>query len=271
MKIKKSIYTVCISLFIFLILSSCEKEDSYIDPVIKGAYVRQIFSKNGETMPYRILFPEKFDIKQKYPILFFLHGAGEIGNDNNSQLTHGSSLFKDSLSKYPSIIVFPQCKKNDWWANNQNDSLAFHGFTPTTYQSLEANNTSVKLLEYLIDSLTKTSNIDKNRIYIMGISMGGMGAAQLLAKNPDLFASGVIIAGLAPLNYFDNLSQTPTWIFHGAKDEIVFPSHAVNYFESIEKGEKKHQLTIYQDSGHASWFSAFTEPNLLNWIFSKSK
>ncbi len=85
----------------------------------KSLFTKEQFIKEGDTLNYRMLLPENFDPKKEYPVLFFLHGAGERGNDNEAQLMHGSKLFlKPELRKdFPAIVIFPQCPKNDFWAN----------------------------------------------------------------------------------------------------------------------------------------------------------
>jgi pimeloyl-ACP methyl ester carboxylesterase len=225
-----------------------------------GNYNPRIYEKEGASLPYQIMYPYNYDEASEFPILFFLHGAGERGNDNRSQLKHGSSLFKDSILNYPCIVVFPQCAGDDLWANDWSGG------------SLDPTNPSIYLLESLIDSLLIHERVDKSRIYAAGLSMGGYGTAQLLAAYPDRFAAGVVICGGAPIEYYSaELQKTPTWIFHGLNDVVVPPQNSVDYFSAIDDGTGKHRLTLYEDVGHQSWDPAFAEQDFLSWIFSKSK
>ena len=82
-------------------------------------FVKQLFIEKTDTLPYRILLPDNYDPENKYPLIIFLHGSGERGNDNEKQLTHGAELFlRDSIrKKYTAIVVFPQCSDNSYWSN----------------------------------------------------------------------------------------------------------------------------------------------------------
>ncbi|MEN0006442.1 MAG: prolyl oligopeptidase family serine peptidase [Bacteroidota bacterium] len=257
------------------IYSSCAQDDTPAPTPEStspetATYLSQVYSNQQGSLPYRIMYPEGYDGEQKFPILFFLHGAGERGNNNSSQLTHGGSLFLNAVKQYPCIVVFPQCASNDWWANNSSGAILSNGFPPFQNIPLDPPNPSMGLLEQLIDSLTHTAAVDTSRVYIAGLSMGGMGTAQLLAKKPTLFAAGVVIAGIAPLDFTDELSQTPTWIFHGSNDSVVAFSHGQAYFDAIDDGMGTHRFTVYPGVGHLSWDAAFAEPDFLSWIFSKS-
>lgn len=225
-----------------------------------GNYNPHIYKKEGAGLPYQILYPYNYAEAAELPLLFFLHGAGERGSDNRAQLKHGSSLFRDSILNYPCIVVFPQCASDDFWSTNWSNG------------SLEATNPSISLLEALIDSLLTHEKVDKSRVYVAGLSMGGFGTAQLLAKNPDRFAAGVVICGAAPIeDYSAELKHTPTWIFHGKDDNVVSPQFSMDYFATIDENTGKHRLTLYDGVGHESWNYAFAEPDFLSWIFSKSK
>ncbi len=257
-----------------LLLFSCTKDKTDQDCDLlpqTGVYLQKEFTHNGFKLPYRILFPPSYDGNQKFPILFFLHGAGERGNDNTSQLSYGSQLFLDSINEYPCIIIYPQCAANQWWANNSNGDVLSNGFPLFNNTNLDAIHPSIELLELLIDSLATVNTVDTSRIYIAGLSMGGMGTSQMLAKRPDFFAAGIVMAGIAPLNFSAILKQTPTWIFHGLQDNIVSPSHSSDYFLAIDDSSQTHKITQYSGVGHSSWLNAFAEPDFLNWIFSKNR
>ncbi len=275
MKKMKVLLLVYCSMLLFL---HCEDEMSNFksteEPDIlpeTGVYIKENYVNQSDILPYRIMFPHDYDGIKDYPILFFLHGAGERGNDNSSQLIHGSSLFRNSLDQYPGIVVFPQCAQGDFWANTVRNGVMLDGYPRYIFQELNPSNPSMKLLELLLDDLTNMRTVNKSRIYIAGLSMGGMGTAQLLAKRPDFFAAGVVIAGAAPLDYSRELSQTPTWIFHGSQDNVVSALHSVEYFSAIDDGSGKHRFTQYEGVGHLSWNNAFAEPDFLSWIFSKRK
>lgn len=222
-----------------------------------GKFNPRTFSRDGKSLLYQVLLPYNFDEASDLPILVFLHGAGERGNNNRSQLKHGSQLFKDSIMEYPAIVVFPQCPVDLQWANSFNGPL-------------EPANQTMALVENLVDSLINNEKVDPSRVYVAGLSMGGFGTTQMLAKFPNTYAAGIVICGGAPLSHVDDLKKTPTWIFHGLDDNVVSPQYSIDYFAAIDEGTGKHRLTLYEGVGHQSWDYAFDEPDFLSWIFSKS-
>lgn len=246
-----------------------------------GTFKYQTYQKNGGKLPYRVMYPNEYDGNKKFPILFFLHGAGERGDNNEKQLTHGSSLFKDLTDKtknpinpYPAIVVFPQCAKKDWWANNNKNAPKYpvlpDGFPRFTDEFLDSVHPSMGRLELLIDSLVKTNTVQTEKIYIIGMSMGGMGTAQILAKQPNRFAAAVVIAGIANTNkiFSENLAQTPTTIYHGLKDDVVSSCHSDDYFALIDKGNDRNRLIQFPNVNHLSWNQAFAQQDFLAWVFS---
>jgi predicted peptidase len=237
----------------------------------QGKFVKMSFHYESLSIPYRILYPEDFSTDKQWPLVFFLHGAGERGTDNERQLIHGAQMFIDSASSYPAIVIFPQCTENDWWANNSTGEIHPNGFPPFKSTSFDTVNPSMDVLESLIEHWYSTDFIDKKRIYICGISMGAMGTNQLLAKFPDRFAAGISIAGIAPLYFSEELSQTPVWVFHGKMDEVVNVNHSKEYIRKVEQYSDQHLLTLYDSVNHDSWNRAFEEKELLAWLFGKKK
>ena len=152
-------------------------------------------------MAYRLLKPY-VKTKENVPLLIFLHGSGERGNNNQSQLVHGGKFFlKETENKnFNSYIIFPQCKKNSRWSNHKIDPW----LSSDSYNQTLLSDHSEMLVE-LIFSLIDEYNIDPKRIYIMGLSMGGYGTFDLTSKRPNIFAGAVPICGGANINIL-NLS-----------------------------------------------------------------
>lgn len=226
------------------------------------------FTHSGKTLPYRYLLPQKNQNK-KLPLLIILHGAGERGNDNEKQLTHGGKLFADSLEKYPAMVVFPQCPEQEYWPPVNITKTK----TGRSFEFLPKIETAsaLNLVELLIDSLISTGKIDIDRIYIGGLSMGGMGTFALAAAHPDLFAAAVVICGAGNTHDVKKFSHIPFWIFHGALDDIVPVENAYAMEKALTAAGAKPIVTIYPNANHNSWDPAFAEPELLHWIFTKSK
>ena len=176
-------------------------------------YKKVVFAKSGDTLNLRVLYPKDFDASKKYPILFFLHGSGERGNDNESQLVHGSKQFlKDSVrNAFPSIVVFPQCPANDYWSDvnivTENGQRTFNflkGGKPT--KAMHA------LLAVVKDFLNK-DYVDKNQVYVGGLSMGGMGTYEILRRKRHIFAAAFAICGGDNLANVRKYRHVPMQIF----------------------------------------------------------
>jgi predicted peptidase len=235
----------------------------------KNALQKKWLVQGGDTLPYNILLPVNFDSTKTYPIVFFLHGAGERGRDNEKQLIHGSKLFLNDAvrEKYPAIVVFPQCTTSSYWGNvlrihDSKNKRSFHFLTdgePTLY---------MRLLMQLVQYSLHTYNVQKNRVYVGGLSMGGMGTFELVRRMPNTFAAAFPICGGANPATAKQLAATNWWVFHGGKDDVVLPMYSEKMVAALQAVKAKVQFTIYPNANHNSWDAAFAEPNLLPWLFS---
>lgn len=229
----------------------------------------RIYKNKGDAMPYRILLPKKYDENKKYPLLLFLHGAGERGNDNNIQLTHGSNQFLSETFRqnYPSIIVFPQCPKDVYWASTTpvNDSLKF------SYPKKPRNNRILDLAEGILKTIRQKYSIDKKRIYVGGLSMGGMGTYEIVYRNPRLFAAAFAICGGANPKIARKIRR-PSWrIDHGDADTVVPIKLSELMVASLENQRANLKYNWYKGVNHDSWNNVFADVNFLPWLFSQKK
>jgi predicted peptidase len=235
-------------------------------------FERKEFTSEGDTLRYRILYPEDFRTDEKYPLIFVLHGAGERGLNNEAQLIHGSSLFlRDSIRKeFPAIVVFPQVEPQDYWAQVEVKRDTF----PLQFNFLNTGEPTkaMRLLMELSDRLALQKFVDNDKIYVGGLSMGGMGTYEIIYRKPEFFAAAFAICGGAdpaivekyPLGF-------PIWIFHGEKDDVVPPDLSKTMARVINSHGGNAKLSLYPDDNHNSWDSAFSEPYLLPWLFSQQK
>lgn len=229
--------------------------------------------KEGKLL-YRVSYPDNYDASKSYPLLLFLHGAGERGDDNKKQLVHGSKLFlnQENREKFPAIVVFPQCPTEDYWANvdrttDENGKRQF-----TFFKTSKKPTNAMSGLLSLVDSLTNLSQVNQNRVYVMGLSMGGMGTFELVSRRPKTFAAAApICGGDNPKVAGKYAKKLPFWIFHGLKDDVVPPHFSEDMANAIEAKGGKVKLTLYPNANHNSWDPAFAEPELLPWLFSQSK
>jgi predicted peptidase len=258
------IRSVVVSFFILTVFTGFTQD--------RSLYESYSFIQNGDTLPYRLLLPENYDANKDYPIVFFLHGRGESGNDNEKQLTHGASLFlRDSIrKKYPAIVVFPQCAANSYWSNVQ--TIADKQGKRTFYFIAGGEPSgSMKLLLSMVDNLLDRYKVKKDQVYVMGLSMGGMGVFELARRKPGLFAAAVPICGGANPATAKGISRVKWWIFHGAKDDVVLPAHSQQMGEALRKAGANVKFTLYPNANHNSWDSALAEPGLLLWLFGTRK
>ena len=240
----------------------------------QSAFERGSYINKHDTLPYRILFPVDFDAAKKYPLILVLHGAGERGNDNEAQLKYGPKLFlNDTIrDKYPAIVVFPQCSKDpDYWSNVKilKDSLGKQVFQ---FQQGGEPTTAMKGLLGLLDQLLDKPYVVKHRVYVGGLSMGGMGTFELLRRRPDVFAAAFpICGGDNSLSAKIYAKKVPLWIFHGAKDNVVPADHSIIMVSAIKAAGGNPKFTLYPNDGHNCWDDAFAEPELMPWLFSHKK
>jgi predicted peptidase len=257
--------------FLFILLITVSGIHTYAQDY--SAYQKQVFIKGKDTLPYRILLPKHFSPLLKYPLIVFLHGSGERGSDNESQLSHGADLFlRDSIrEKYPAIIVFPQCPASGFWSNVNivTDSIT-HKWSFTFPE--DGNPTvAMGILIKLFNKLEDDFRLDKKRIYIGGLSMGGMGTFELVRRKPKMFAAAFPICGGANPATAAKLIRPHWWIFHGEKDDVVNPQLSKDMAAAIKNEGGNVTLTLYPDANHNSWDSAFAEKDLLQWLFSNHK
>lgn len=253
-------------LLLFLFSISLKAQD-------KSAFEYRKHDYKQGSLNYRVLYPENFDESKEYPLLLFLHGAGERGNDNNRQLAHGSSLFlkEENRKDFPAIIVFPQCPTDDYWANVDR-VIDEDGTRHFTFKKGGKPNPAMKGLLSLTDSLTSLAHVNTDRVYVMGLSMGGMGTFELVSRKPNTFAAAApICGGDNPKAANKYAKKVPFWIFHGRKDDIVLPKFSEAMAAAINAKGGDAKLTIYPNANHNSWDPTFAEPELLSWLFSHTK
>lgn len=236
----------------------------------KNLFEKQLFVVGEDTLPCRILTPLNFQANKKYPLVVFLHGVGERGDDNEAQLTWGADLFLDSVNraKYPAIVVFPQCPNDDKWAEfkktSQKDSTGYE------YTEDAPMKNALKLVADFIDTLRSSPQVDKRRVYVGGLSMGGFGTYELLWRRPEVFAAAFPICGAVnPARIKNFRKDMPIWLFHGDEDAVIPVSNSRLVYNTLRSTNLKVRYSEYKDVGHDSWKNAFMEQDLLPWLFAQ--
>ena len=236
-------------------------------PQVNEEYTKHVFVDSLEnSMPYRMLSPSEIESGKEYPLVLFLHGSGERGNDNEKQLAHGASIFSNPVNsdKYPAFVVFPQCKEKYW--TGKIDEQFFMPGSPVPPES-KAEETLMELINHLIAN----NPIDKNRIYIVGISMGGIAAYDLVCRHPDIFTAAVPICGAVNPERLSDARNVKFMIFHGEEDDEVPSYCSREAYKALNSVGTNVEYIEFAGIGHDCWSSAFNYPTLLSWLFSQSK
>jgi predicted peptidase len=219
------------------------------------------FSHGSRKVNYNLINPDSVDIKGLYPLLVFLHGAGERGSDNKSQLVHGKSLMLTAAQEYQSFVLAPQCPGDDYWVEVDGGA--------DKLKLLYAPSQSLVAVMDMLAHFVENRPVDLTRLYIMGISMGGFGTWSLLQMYPKAFAAAIPICGGGDPHSADLLVDTPIWAFHGAEDSVVPVTYSRQIVDAIEKAGGRPKYTEYPGVAHDSWTSTFNEPDLLSWLYSQ--
>lgn len=254
---KKIIFTLTFVSALFMLAFSAGAID------VNEAFAFAEFAHEETTLPYRIYIPEDYDENTEYPLVVFLHGAGERGSDNELQLKNAvQALFdRDDGLMMNSIVIAPQCPEGEQWVDTP--------WADGNY-SVDAVPESNELAAVvaLLSSLGEKYSIDSSRIYAIGVSMGGFGVWDLITRHNDIFAAAVPMCGGGDPSKASLLSETPIYTFHGSADDSVPFEGTYEMVSAIEdEGSRKINFVIYDGEGHGIWEEASAEPDWLAWIF----
>ena len=224
----------------------------------------------GYTMPYRLFVPSGYDSNTSYPLVLFLHGAGERGTDNNAQLTanRGATLWAENANQaaFPCFVVAPQCPSNAQWVNTNwsNGSYSVDNIPVST---------ELKMVKDLLETLKTQYNIDGSRLYVTGISMGGYGTWDFILRYPGMFKAAIPICGAGDPSKASLIASLPLRVFHSSDDPIVPVSGSrdmVNAINAQGPNNRNPFYTEYTDQGHFSWVNAYNSSGLVSWLFNAS-
>lgn len=192
--------------------------------------------------------PRDYDESKKYPLVIFLHGAGERGDDLDHAMRHGYMKYvREEGKEYPFIFVAPQCPNGKYWGCYTESLLAF------------------------IDYVTETLPVDTDRIYLTGLSMGGTGTWMTAMAAPEKFAAIAPICGSGIVWNGGCLSRLPIFIYHGDCDDIVPITESIGMLRAVNKNGGRAQMKICYGVGHNAWDYAYTDEALIEWLLSQHK
>jgi len=248
------------SIFFFSVAVFCLNTQFAFSQSSRFSFEKYIVDK--DTLLYRQLFPDANNLR-KYPLVIFLHGAGERGNDNEAQLKWGVMNFSadQNMMSHPAIVIAPQCPRSMNWSNFSRSDMKLQ---PTPAKPME-------LLIGLIQKLIRTFPVDSNRIYITGLSMGGYGTYDAIERYPHLFAAAVPVCGAADTSKVTSIVHLPIWIVHGAEDPAVNPQFSLDMLNALTNAGAHPGFTQYPESGHFSWLGAYSDALIMEWLFRQHK
>jgi predicted peptidase len=222
----------------------------------------------GKRLPYRLLQPQGYDPARKYPLVLFLHGGGERGNDNEKQLVHVVPEFlkPENRRRFPCFLIAPQSPE----AAGEVGWVAVD-WRAASYPQPKEPAEPLRLALELVTALQKEFSIDARRLYVTGLSAGGFGTWDAIARRPDLFAAAVPICGGGDPTKAARFAKVPVWVFHGAKDKAMPPSKSQVMVEALRAAGGHPRYTEYPDEGHNCWTRAFREPELWAWLFAQRR
>ena len=233
-------------------------------------YERSVFvSSSGDSLNYRLLEPEVMQAGEKYPLVLFLHGAGERGNDNEKQLTHGGQMFLNPVNreKYPAFVLFPQCPESGYWAYENRPQA----FIPTQMPVGKEMPSEFQAVKELLDMYLANPQVDKSRIYILGLSMGAMGTYDMVSRFPDIFAAAVPICGTVNPTRLSAARNVAFRIFHGDADDVVPVAGSRQAYEALKVAGASVEYIEFPGCNHGSWNPAFNYPDFMKWLFTQKK
>ncbi len=233
------------------------------DPLLQVFEPREYVEAAGVSLHYRLMKPIDYKPGQKYPLVIVLHGAGERGDDNLAQLIHGAREFskEDRRRENPAYVLFPQCPKEQKWVDVDWKLEGSH--IP------EQPSESLKLVKALADEMINTAGIDENRVYITGLSMGGYGTWDAIARYENFFAAAAPICGGGDPTTVHRFTKLPIWCFHGAKDGVVKPQRSQEMIEALKKLGADPKYTEYPNAQHDSWSETYSNPSFYEWMFAQ--
>ena len=251
---------VVLLLVVFLVPGlgpGCASPPEADERFVEGQYV----STSGGSLPYRLFVPGVNDPDWRYPVVIFLHGGQGAGTDNLAQISRanwsGSHVWiqPQHQAKHPAFVIAPQLPGLHRWDYPSSDELSTYG----------------QLVIEFLGELRRTHSIDTTRVYVTGQSRGGAGVWDLISKRPDLFAAAIPVCGRGDTTAVSSMRDVPVWAFHGARDHEVKVERSREMVRALQAVGADVRYTEYRFSAHAIWDRAYSETELVDWLFSHRK
>jgi predicted peptidase len=224
---------------------------------------REWKAPDGTVVKYRWSAPETLEPGKTYPLVLFLHGAGERGSDNTAQLKHGVNSIIEGAKKLgdPCFLIAPQCPNDRWWSPINRETM--------NLSEAEKPNPLLEAVLALIDETQKQQPIDPKRLYVTGLSMGGYATWDLLGRVPGRIAAAIPICGGGDPSIAAKFKDNAIWAFHGEVDSAVPVKTTREMIAALEKAGGKPSSTFYPGVDHDSWTQTYNNPEVIRWMFGQ--
>jgi predicted peptidase len=211
----------------------------------------EVTNEDEINLKYLFFLPQDYysDKNTRWPLILFLHGMGERGTDLELVKIHGIPKIVKTQKDFPFISISPQCPIEYVWREKE----------------------MLQAVESLILKIIKNYRVDKTRVYVTGLSMGGRGTWAIATHRPDLFAAAVPICGGGDPRTAGLLRDLPFWVFHGALDEVHYPEESEKMIHALKEAGSKVRYTLYPEAYHDSWTETYDNPALYDWMLSNRK
>ena len=218
--------------------------------MIESQHTFKAGSKEQKDLDYILYLPDDIDIKMKdYPLVLFLHGAGERGSDLELVKFHGIPKLISEGKTFPFITIAPQCPKEGYWDRPE----------------------YVSSLISLIKEVEDNHRVDSKKIYGTGLSMGGLGTLAIALEKPELFSAIIPVCGGAEMDNIQRLNQLPIWLFHGDRDDVHPVNNSIIIFQALNSTNDHAFLTVYGGVDHDSWTQTYENQDIYSWMLNYSK
>lgn len=226
---------------------------------------REWQAPDGTLVRYRWSAPGNVEPGKTYPLVLFLHGAGERGDDNTAQLKHGVIPIINGAEKLgtPVFLIAPQCPVDRWWSPVERPAMRL--------SAADKPNPLLEALLSLVTDIQKNHPVDPKRFHVTGISMGGFATWDLLGRATDRIASAVPICGGGDPSLASRFKAVPVWAFHGEADEVVPARCTREMIEALQKAGGKPKATYYPETNHDSWTRTYDNPEVIRWLLGQAK
>ncbi|MCP4782386.1 MAG: prolyl oligopeptidase family serine peptidase [Fuerstiella sp.] len=230
-------------LILLAVCAACQQSTALTDD--SGQTSQRLNVQVKVQMDYLLALPNDYARRESWPLVLFLHGAGERGDDLELVRKHGPPKLIGEGKDFPFIVVSPQCPKDVWW------------------EPIE--------LTALLDDVISKHKVDEDRVYVTGLSMGGFGTWRLAAFTPQRFAAIAPICGGGEAYWARRFPHLATWAFHGAKDTAVPLERSQEMVDALTEKGGQPRLTVYPEAGHDSWTATYSNSEFYEWLLAQKR